>query len=179
MAAGTSNNADSPSPAAKLVFAAGRLLAFILLAGTAVATLAAVVLLPAYARMERVRYERDCLKTYNTDVEQLIGAYSRLIAALPEDDVLTLRLARSYQDLLPRNALVLTPENRRTPATPDVIDPVRTPPPPPPNDWMTRAAEKLQNERKKRGMLLLAGGAMLTAMFCFSGVARTRRPDPQ
>ena len=88
-------------PPAGLLFSAGRLVGFLLLAGAAVLLLAGVVLLPAWARLAEARYGRACPEARTADLEALAEAQERLIAALPKDEVLAMRLAIKQESLAP------------------------------------------------------------------------------
>jgi hypothetical protein len=155
-----------PSPDG-LLFAAGRMVGFAALAGLAMATVAALVLLPAYARMRLAIYERDCDRVTAAELRATANANAHLIADLPTNPVLTKRLAMSQGDLLPDNEVIVFKSQPLRPP-PDVIIPVRYLRPAPPEDWMIRAAAKVQNPPTRRGLLLLAAGALLVAMFLFA-----------
>ena len=91
----------------QLVDAVWRPVGFVLLAGMALTILAAVVLLPPYVRLARVRYEHDRLLAKNADDEALVAAYDMLIESAPTDPVLTKRLAICQFGLLPRNEMIV------------------------------------------------------------------------
>ena len=162
-----SGRKDSDGPAAGLLFAAGRMVGFLALAGTALAIIAGMVLLPAYAKMRYARYERDCQKVALAEMEATAAANARLIADMPSSPVLTKRLAMSQGELVPDKE-VIAPATRATRPPPDVILPVRYPRPDPPEGWLLTAAAKLQNPPTRRGLLLLATGSLLVALFLFA-----------
>jgi hypothetical protein len=143
------------------------MIGFVTLAGLALAILAALVLLPAYARTRYAAYERDCDKVATAELEATVAANARLIADLPSSPVLTKRLAMSQGNLIPDNE-VIVPEGRAVRPPPDVVMPVRYPYPPPPDGWAITAAAKLQNPPTRRGLLLLAVGSLLVATFLFA-----------
>jgi hypothetical protein len=147
---------------------------FVTLAGLAMLVLAGLALLPAYARWRQAEYEKECLATACRESEALITAQERMIADLPESEVLTKRLALSQGELCPENEFVsVNPDRPRRPP-PDVILPVRYPRPSPPNNWLMQASVKLHNAGTRRGLLLLAGGCLLVAMFLFAPPDRRR-----
>ncbi|MCJ7545050.1 MAG: hypothetical protein MUP47_10915 [Phycisphaerae bacterium] len=158
----------SPAPAPDgLLFAAGRMVGFVTLVGLAMATVAALVWLPAYARMRLAVYERDCDRVTVAELQATASANARLIADLPTNPVLTKRLAMSQGDLLPDNEVIVF-KNKPLRAPPDVIIPVRYPRPAPPEGWAIQTAAKVQNLPTRRGLLLLATGALLVALFLFA-----------
>jgi hypothetical protein len=172
---GTRASAGAPDG---VLFAAGRLVGFAVLTGLAMATVAALVLLPAYAQMRIACYERDCDRVTVAELQATAAANARLIADLPTNPVLTKRLAMSQGDLLPDNE-VIVPRARPGRPPPDVIVPVRYARPAPPAGWMIRAAGKVANPPTRRGLLLLATGALLVALFLFAPpqkYARKRLP---
>ncbi len=137
------------------------------LTAIAMARVAALVLLPAYARMQIALYERDCDRVAVVELAATAAANTRLIADLPTNPVLTKRLALSQGDLLPNNEVIVfkgQPDHH----PPDVIIPVRYVRPAPPEGWLIRAAAKAQNPPTRRGLLLLATGALLVALFLFA-----------
>jgi hypothetical protein len=167
MAAGTRDNQSSAGAASGPLGAAARGIGFTALAGMAIAILAGVVLLPPAARLQRARHHRDCLAAYNQDAQTLIRVHDRLIEDLPDDDILTLRLLRQQQDLVPRGEVVV--ENPAFTATPpDLAVPQPSPRPAAPDNLVTRAADRIANPRTRRGLLLLAAMAMIAAMLLFA-----------
>jgi len=160
-------------PASRL-FAAGRLVGFVSLAGLAMLILAGLVLLPPYARWQQAEYEKECLATACRESEALITAQERMIADLPESEVLTKRLALSQGELCPENEFVFSRPDRPRRPPPDVILPIRYPRPAPPNGFLMQASVKLRNAGTRRGLLLLATGCLLMAMFLFAPPDRRR-----
>lgn len=168
MAPPCGTRAEVEDKSTNLLFAAGRMIGFTLLAGLAMLILAGLVLLPAYARWRQAEYQRDCLTVACRESEALVAAQERLIAALPEEEVLTKRLALSQGEVYAANeAVSASPRYPRRPP-PDVIQPIHYPRPAPPNDWLIRASVKVNNAGTRRGLLLLAAGCLLTAMFLFA-----------
>jgi len=152
----------------RALFAAGRMVGFLLLALPALAVLAGVVLLPAYVRLANAQYELECKKARIADAEWLVAANDRLIKDLPEDEVLTKRLAMNSLGMLPEDETVIRDPNSAPAAPPGVIQPRAHPRPDPPSNWLTQMAQRFENPAKRRGVLLIAACAMLAAMFFFS-----------
>ncbi len=154
----------------------GRFVGFCMLMGPALAILAAIVLLSAYARLAGTRYELDSIKAGIADAESLVEANDKLIAALPEDPVLTMRLAMSQKNLLPKNEeAVPTLGAAKTPPT--LVRPTRHDKPAPPSGMWINLAAKLKNPPTQRGLIVLAAGIMLTAMFLFAPPEKYSRQD--
>ena len=167
--------ARSNRGAGGLLAAAGRLVGFCMLATAALAIFAGTMLLPDYARMVHARYELGRQQAANADLEALIQANDRLIAALPDSPVLTKRLAMNQFGVLPEDELVLVSS--------------QTPPPPPgaaltsphprprrPQGRLLDLARRLQKPRTRRGLLLLAAAAMLAALFLFPARDSSDKP---
>jgi hypothetical protein len=152
----------------RLLFGLGVFGGFLLLAVPALATLAAVVLLPAYQRMAATEYQRDCLAADIAAFKEYVAANERLIDRAPQDEDLTRRLAIVQQRLLPRNEVVVMDPNAPPAPPPGVIVPDLKPRPEPPSNMLLRMAAKVRNPGTCRGLFLLAAGAMLAAMFLFS-----------
>jgi len=164
------------SQAARVFFAAGRLVGFLVSAVTALGILAAVTLLPAYAAMLSARYDRDCEKCRLAGMEALAVANDRLIAAAQEGDpVLIKRLAMSQLGYRPADETI---------ADPNGIGPVQLvtlphiPRPAPPAGNLQRIVERLTDPNTRRGLLALAAGAMMTAMLAFSPPEKYRKTNP-
>jgi len=173
MAPRPGKKADFKRHPAGLLPGLGRAAGFAALAGVALSILAGVVLLPAYASLAEAKYERDCLTASAAEAEDLIRANDRLIAEMPGDAVVTMRVARSQFNLLPENeVVVIDPARRRMPVGPLVTIPQRRRPGRP-GGWVIRLAGRLRELRLRRGLLLMAGAAMLAAMFLFA----TPKPD--
>jgi len=145
---------------------------FVLLAGPAVAVLAAIVLLPAYARLARTLHERDCERARTARLEAIRVAQQRLIAALPHDKVLTARLAMQQEALWPANEIVVVDPNSPPPNPPGVILAESFPDPPAADGALIRWAGKLQRPSTRRGLFVLAAGALLAAMLLFASPVR-------
>jgi len=148
---------------------AGRkVLGFAMPAGLAVTIIAAVVLVPPYARLLETRYQRDVLAADLADAEAYAAAEQKLIDALPRDEVLTERLAESRLGLVPANEQRLAGEYG-----PDAPKPGRPrirphPRPDPPPRWLRYAGWRLSRPRLRRGLMLVAAGALFLAMMLSS-----------
>ena len=161
-----------------VLFAAGRLVGFVALAGVAVLIVAAVVLVPAYSRLGRARYQRACQEARVADLAALAEAQERMIAALPADEILTMRLAMSQEALAPSDRVPYSLPQVRPGGSPDLIKPVRHPRPVPPPDWLARLDAKLRKVSTRRGLLLLAFGCLVLAIFLFAPPEKYRRRRP-
>ena len=165
-----------PDPArpAESLAPLGRFISFVLPAGAAVVLVAAVALLPAYERLAWATYERDCLAAKNADDAALIRANERLIAAAPDDPVLTKRLAMRQFGVVPRGEVVIpvaagpAPFGRRlTVVTPH-------PRPPMPDGWMIHAAGRIADPSTRMFLLLLAVALFLAAVILSDRPGRKR-----
>ena len=141
---------------------------FTVMASAAVAVISTVVLLPPHAQLVRAQYQRDCLRARTKDLEALSDAHDRLIAALPTDRVLTMRLAISHEALRPRDGSPLRIPGAGPASPPGLVRAVRHPRPAPPSDWLMRLDAKFQRPATRRGLLLLAVGALVLALFLFA-----------
>ena len=158
-----------------LVSAIGRMVGFCLLAGVSLAILAAVLLLPEYARLAWARHELAGWEAAVADKRAQIAANERLEAALPLDPVLTKRLAMNQRGLLPADEVVVLDVAGGRPLPPAVVHPPRHPRPTAPSGWLMRAAQRMSRPPLRRGLLLLAAVAMLAAMFLFGPREKRRR----
>jgi len=148
----------------------GRAVGFLLLAGAATASLAGVVLLPAYARTIDAQHDTACLRAEIADAEAQLAAQQRLIDALTEgkiDPVLLRRLAMNQSQFWPRHETVVVDPAAPAASPPDRITPPRSPRPARPDNMFLRVAGKFQNPAKRRGILLLAAAALLAALLLF------------
>ena len=155
---------------------------FCLLVAVSAALAGAVLLLPEYARLARARYELARQKAANADLEALIAANEHLIAGLPQDPVLTKRLAMCQLGLWPENEAVVLDTRRPRHMPPGLVCPTPQPRPEPPNGWLMRAAARVSRPATRRGLLLLAAAALVTALALFAppeaAAGRTRRTGP-
>lgn len=160
---------------AGVFFAAGRMVGFLAAAGTAVALIAAIVLVPALARLAQARYERGCQEALTADLEALAKAQERMIEALPEDETLAIRLLISQEDVTPSDREPYELPSLGPSKAPDLIEAVRHPRPAPPPDWLVHLDRRLKKPATRRGLLLLAVGALVAALFLFAPPEKYRR----
>lgn len=150
----------------------GRIAGFLMVAAPAVLMVAAIVLLPPYARLARAQYDLSCARADLIDAETQVAANQRLIAALPVDEVLTKRLAVSQLPCRPANEIVVAGPGDGIDIDitkpPDLVRPPRSRRPSPPPVWMATVSTKLSNPPTRRGLLLLALGAIITAVYMFA-----------
>jgi len=160
------------------LFAFGRLVGFVITAGAALLTLAAVVLVPAYADKAAAQYERDLQRARMADMEAFAVANDRLIGALESKDaVLTKRLAARRLGLWPRNEAIAVEAGGPPPTS--LIRWTRHPRPDPPSTWLIGAAARLRSPGVRRGLLVLAAAAMLVAALVFSAPEKYRKNRPR
>jgi hypothetical protein len=169
MAPAPGRKADEDGPTDfPLLFAFGRFVGFTVLAGVALAILATLILLPAYARLSAAQYELDCRKAQIADEETQIAYNERYRSATTQDPVLVKRLAMSQFNLKPRDEVVVAPPGAAAPPPPGAVPPRRHPRPSPPDNLLLRTAAKVETPSTRRGLFLTAAGAMLAAMFLFA-----------
>jgi hypothetical protein len=168
-----SGTRDSPLQTEGPVGAFIRLVGFATLAGMALAILAGVVLLPAYAGLQQTRYQQACLAVRTEEARRTIRAYDRLIEAADKDPVLLQRLARSHLGAMPQDEYVVLDPDAPA-ASPAVVRPVQLPDPAAPDGWLIRMAGRLEDRPFRRGVLVLAVAAMATALFLFGPPASSR-----
>ncbi|MDY6914306.1 MAG: hypothetical protein SVT52_07620 [Planctomycetota bacterium] len=147
---------------------------FTLLTGLGLATLAAVALLPPYARLAGSEYELAKLRAALADAEALAAANQRLIDALPEDEVLTKRLMMRQGDKLPKDEVVVFDPAAPSPPSPGAVPPARRSRPDPPSAWLLAVADRLENTATRRGLFMLAVGAIAAAMILFAAPASSK-----
>lgn len=150
--------------------AVARSLGFVVLACASLATLAAVVLLPPWARLVDAQYERDTLAATIADEQATVTANERLIEALPDNVVLTRRLAMSDLNALPRQRQVYNTAGDATagPLMTVAIEPA--PRPDAPDGPMVSAGRKLSQPAFRRGVFLLSVSGLVAAMLMFAPV---------
>ena len=170
---GTRDNPNvSPESLASVL---GRAISFVLLAGVALAIVAGVALLPAYARLNQITAERDRLDAANTHDLDRIDAQDHMIEALPEDRILAKRLAMRHFGAIPRNEhVVAATEDLRAPQAGTVdIEPPRRPEPV--TNWMTTTARRIANSRAHQILILLAIATLAAAVI----LSNAPRPKPK
>lgn len=131
---------------------------FIVLAGPALAIIAALVLLPAHARLVRTHHKLAVRKTQIRRAETLADANDRLIRAIPNDRSLATRLVL-----------------RTVPGAPGLLRPAPLRCPPRPSGWLLDVAYRLQKPAPRRGVFAVACLALAAAMFLFAPPPVTSR----
>ena len=122
---------------------------FIILAGLAMAIVAALVLMPAWASSVRAEYD---LAAKRPDIEhgtKIIAARARLINAIPHDPVVNERYIKGTvrQDLIHAPVVEYPPE---------------------PSGWMLELADKLAQPKTRRGLFFVACVSLAGGMFLFA-----------
>jgi len=156
-----------PSGIRRLLGAAGRLVGFCAAAGLAMAIFGCVLLLPECARLAKARYHLARQQAINAELAELVRANERLIANLPDDPVLTKRLAMNQLGLWPEDEVVVPAVQRMQRPPPAVVLIRRRVRPQPPSGWLLDAARRVSKPGTKRGLLLLAALALFAAIWVF------------
>jgi hypothetical protein len=162
--------------AARWAYAAGRAAGFSVLTGAALAILAAVVLLPEWAKLARTRHHLACTRAQTRDMEAQIEANDRAIAGVLTDPDLNKRIAIRQGALWPQNTVVALRADGQAPA-PWAVTAPRSRRPPPPAGWLLNAEARLGDPRTRRGLCFVAAGLLLTGMLLFAP-PRDRRDTP-
>ncbi|NLW87595.1 MAG: hypothetical protein GXY38_12045 [Planctomycetes bacterium] len=159
--------ADKESPfVPSWAAATGRWIGFLLLAGTGMSILAAVVLLPEYAALREDAHQRDLELANMQDLENLKAAHDRMLVALNEDPIFVERVALSMGGVAPADRQIADLGLSPSPPPGIVItQPVRRPAPP--RDGLMIAATRLSNNATRRGLFLLSIGMLMMAFFFF------------
>ena len=155
--------------------AVGRMLGFTAVAGMAFAFFAAVVLLPAWARLDRARADRDALIAQTHAYDRLITHKLRLIEAIKTDPMQTERLLMQQRNCHRPGEATLAIHD--APADPSVLQMLAagTPPPRPASRTLAGMSRRVQRPTVRRGLLLLSGLMMLLAVVMF--LPQTTPPD--
>ena len=158
----TPGRRGEPPTAGSRLAAFARWVGFTALAAAALVVLAAVVLVPPYARAIEAEYERQCLAERVRYEEAMIAAYDRFIAAAEYDEALNTRLAMSQLGLFPGDEVVVV-DRIGPPRPPGLIIPAGQELPQPPSPKLTHAGQRLSDPRTQRGLLVLSAAAMAGA----------------
>jgi len=142
---------------------------FCLLGGMAMVVLGAVLLLPEYARLRQARHQLARQKATIADLESLITGNDRLITALPDNVVLTKRLAMNELGLWPEDEVVVISDRRPRLQSPAMVVTKLAPRPEPPVGWVMDAANRVANPPTRRGLLLLAVIGLIAVVMLFPG----------
>lgn len=173
---GTRDNGNPNSGLGQFISATGQFIAFCLLVGVAMVVFGAVLLLPEYARLQHANHQLARQKATIADLESLIAGNDRLIQALPENAVLTKRLAMNELGLWPEDeVVVLNAEGPRAQSPASVITNT-APRPAVPVGWVMDAARRVAKPPTRRGLLLLAVVGLIAAVVLFPGGDRKRKP---
>jgi len=137
----------------------------------ALAIVAAVVLLPPYAKLQQAKYRRSCDALRVAEAQATVEAMDRMLAEAPSDEVLTKRLAWSRLGLYPAGEQVARTTGRGflLSGAPGTLSVIRYPDPPPPDPWLMSLAEKLNQPARRRGLMVLAGCLAVAAMLLLAG----------
>ena len=154
----------------------GRAVGFTLLVALSLAIFACVVLGPPYAKMVETKCELDCLRAELDEAEAWIAANARLIEALPEDEVMTKRLARSQFHWLPADEYVVI-DPAAAPAPQRLVNVPSRPMPARRDSLALRLSQRLASRTLRHVLLLIAGGCMLASVLLFAPRFGTRPSD--
>jgi hypothetical protein len=133
------------------------------------AVLAGVVLLPVCGRLADMQHRLGCLRASATDAQAQVRANQGLIRALPEDEILTMRLARSELEWLPTDEMVVIDPARRPAGPPALVTVPRHPRPDRPNQRFMHIAAKLEEPAMRRSLVLLAAWGFLAGILLSPG----------
>ena len=134
----------------------------------ALVAVAAVVLIPAAARVAQAEQRRDLLAAEQAAVQELVRSQDKLIEAVQNDPVLVGRLARQELNLFPSNQYVMM-DGARIPPPAIAITPTVTQKVAPPPAWLLRAGDKLSRPPVRRGLLLLSLAGLAFAFLTVPG----------
>ena len=151
------------------------MVAFCLLVGIAMVVFGAVLLLPEYARLQHARYQLARQKATIADLQSLIDGNNRLILALPDNAVLTKRLAMNELGLWPEDEVVVINDRGPRLQSPAMVVTKAATRPEPPVGWVMDAANRVANPPTRRGLLLLAVVGLIAAVILFPGAGEQRR----
>ncbi len=149
---------------------------FITMAAAALCIVAAVVLLPPYAKLQRVRHQRDIQATRLEEARRTREAMDRLIQNAAADEVLTRRLAWSRLGLYPARETVVVDPELPPPPPPGTLRQVELPAPPAPDTTLQAASVRLQSPSRRRGLLVLAASLLVGAVLLFGPPSMRLKP---
>lgn len=151
-----------------MLFACGRMVGFALFAGLGLAILAAIVLLPAYRRTCRARYQRDRAAARVARLEAEASTKARLAQALPHDRTLTVQLMAVQAGRLPAEERILAASAPRPQTLEQMIRLPEPAPPAPPDGPLIAAAGRLANPATRRGLFFIAAVSLTAAFLLFA-----------
>lgn len=146
---------------------AWRFFAFVLLACSSLLILAALYLLPAYQKMVKAQYDRDCASLRMTALEQYVQRTEELIRVLPEDENLTGRLRIAQEGAKVPNETIVVDPAAPPAALPGTVSPPIVKLPPPPSNILLELADRLDDARTRRGLMLLWILSLAVALLLF------------
>lgn len=143
-----------------------RFTGFCILAGTALALFAGVVLLPSYARNLKLRHRLQCEQIRIKNAREVLDAMDELITAVEKDEILLSRICSSQIGLFPENEIVVieTGNDSVNPATLNV-EPENYPPPP--AGWIIEYGRHMSDPARRRGLLVMATAIILASLLIF------------
>jgi len=122
---------------------------FAVLAGLAMAIIAPLVLLPAYANAIRAEHDLARKRAEVAHNRKIVAAGARLNSAIPHDRVINERLIKGTV----RSGLLNIPNVNY---------------PPKPNGWLLNVADRVSRPKTRRGLFFAACVSMAGAMFLFA-----------
>jgi hypothetical protein len=149
-----------------------RLAGFILLAGTSLALLGAVMLPAEYVALLQADNERDRQAAILEDLKDQIAANKRLMDALPEDPVLAKRMMMNQFGYWPEKEIVVLDPAYASREVPGQVIIKPHDRPGVKENWITQAAARVQRPGTRTLLLILSGAAMFAAIVLFG------RPEP-
>ncbi len=135
----------------------------------------AVLLLPEYARLQHAKHQLARQKATIADLKSLIAGNGRLIQALPENAVLTKRLAMNELGLWPEDEVVVLNGQGPRRQSPASVVTKAAPRPAVPVGWIMDAAKRVSKPPTRRGLLLLTVLGVIGAVILFPGGDRKRK----
>ncbi len=157
---GTKDSRSNDRPESIAAFLA-RTVTFVLLAAFGLAIVAGVVLLPAYARLNEIEFERARLAAANEDDQKRIDAQNNLIDALPSDRILAKRLTMRHFGSMPRTEYVVAGTEHQDAPGPGAVTIEPTPQPERTDNWMITLAARLD---RPDGTMLLTTVAFIALL---------------
>ncbi len=155
----------------------GGLLGFAIVAGMALALLATVVVLPAWARLDRARADREALAYQAALFDRLIDYRTALIDAVKTDPLQTERLLMAQRNY--RRPGEATYALDDVPADPSAVEAIKAQltPPRPPSPTVATLGRRVQRPTTRRGLLLLSGLLLVLATVMFLPPRPNQTPD--
>ncbi|NLF32484.1 MAG: hypothetical protein GX591_16535 [Planctomycetes bacterium] len=145
----------------------GRFLGFTIVAGMAFALLATVVVLPAWARLDQARADRDALAFQTAAYDRLVDYRTELIESVKTDPLQTERLLMEQRNYTRPGEAAYAIDD--APADPPVLDAIKAqlPAPRPASATLATLSRRVQRPATRRGLLLLSGLLLVLATVMF------------